>query len=64
MDFTMINLTQIAAPPNGWVGQEVVVLGETTSGAVITAEELADLIGTNTYEIVTNVSRRVPRVVS
>ncbi len=64
MDFTMINLTQIAAPPSGWVGQEVVVLGETTSGAVITAEELAELVGTNTYEIVTNVSRRVPRVVS
>lgn len=39
------------------VGDEVVLLGEG-----ITAEHLADWAGTNEYEVMTNISARVPRV--
>ncbi len=41
-------------------GDEVVLLGE-QGGERITAEELADLVGTIGYEIVTAISERVPR---
>jgi len=41
-------------------GDEVVLLGE-QGGERITAEELAELIGTIGYEVVTAVSERVPR---
>ncbi|MBI3151644.1 MAG: alanine racemase [Chloroflexi bacterium] len=39
------------------VGDEVILLG-----GGITAEELADWAGTNEYEVMTNISARVPRV--
>lgn len=57
MDFTMINLTNLNTPAAGWVGQDIVVLGDS-----ISANDLARLAGTNSYEILTNFSRRVPRV--
>ncbi len=57
MDFTMINLTLLKAPDSGWVGQNIVILGDS-----ISAGDLARLAGTNSYEILTNFSRRVPRV--
>jgi alanine racemase len=43
------------------VGDEVVVLG-TQEGATITARELAAYAGTIPWEILTNVSARVPRL--
>ena len=39
------------------VGEEVILLGEG-----IVAEELAQWMGTNEYEVMTNISTRVPRV--
>ena len=38
-------------------GEEVILLGEG-----ITAEDLAKWTGTNEYEVMTNISGRVPRV--
>lgn len=44
-------------------GDEVLLMGEdNVSGECITADELAGLIGTNAYEIMTNINTRVPRV--
>jgi alanine racemase len=39
------------------VGDEVILLGEG-----IAAEDLAEWMGTNEYEVMTNISARVPRV--
>jgi len=39
------------------VGEEVILLGEG-----ITAEDLAQWTGTNEYEVMTNISGRVPRI--
>jgi alanine racemase len=58
MDQFMVDLEDNQAQ----VGDEVVLLGELESGARITAEDLADWAGTNEYEVMTNISSRVPRV--
>jgi alanine racemase len=45
-------------------GTDLVQIGDevTLMGGGITPEELADLAGTNEYEVMTNISARVPRV--
>ena len=43
------------------VGDEVILLGRHSSGSQITAEDLAAWAGTNEYEVLTNISARVPR---
>ncbi len=53
MDQFMVNVGQDPAE----VGDEIVLLGEG-----ITAEDLAGWTGTNEYEVLTNISARVPRV--
>lgn len=53
MDQFMVNVGEDIAE----VGDEVVLLGEG-----ITAYELAEWTGTNEYEVLTNISERVPRV--
>jgi alanine racemase len=53
MDQFMVNL----GDDDAQVGDEVVLLGED-----ITAEDLAEWTGTNEYEVMTNISARVPRV--
>lgn len=58
MDQFMVNLDDDDAK----VGDEVILLGEADSGAGITAEDFADWVGTNEYEVMTNISARVPRV--
>ena len=58
MDQFMVNLDDDDAR----VGDEVILLGEADSGARITAEDFADWTGTNEYEVMTNISARVPRV--
>lgn len=58
MDLTIIDVTEI---PNVMLGDEVVLLGRQT-GLRIDAEDLAKQTGTISYEIVTGVSSRVPRV--
>jgi alanine racemase len=58
MDWTMIELTDI---PEAAIGDEVVVLGR-QGEEEIRAEEMADRVGTISYEIFCNFSPRVPRV--
>ncbi len=57
MDLTTLDVTDIAGVS---VGDEVVLLG-TQGEAVIGAEDIARDAGTIPYEVLTNVSRRVPR---
>jgi alanine racemase len=61
MDYTLIDLTtQSGETPVA--GEEIVIIGK-QGGAEITAGELAIKAGTIAYEIVTAISRRVPREV-
>ncbi len=46
---------------SAYAGDEVVLLGE-MNGTSIICEDLADWVGTNPYEILTNINTRVPRV--
>jgi len=58
MDLTTVD---VSAVPGVAVGDEVLLLGE-QDGAVLDARDLASAAGTIPYEVLTNVSRRVPRV--
>ena len=58
MDMTMVDVTAVK---DATVGSEAVLLGR-QGEAEITAQELAGLADTITYEIVTLISARVPRV--
>jgi len=59
MDQFVVDLGQDTAK----TGDPVILLGEDpTTGECISADELAGVIGTNAYEIMTNISTRVPRV--
>jgi alanine racemase len=58
MDLTIIDVTDA---PLVEVGDEVILIGQ-RDGLKISAEDLAERIGTISYEIVTGVSARVPRV--
>ncbi len=59
MDQTMINVTHI---PNVRVGDEVVLIGRQGDDE-ITAEEVAEWLGTINYEVISEILARVPRVV-
>ena len=59
MDQCMVNLEGDQAR----LGDEVILLGQSAAGeACIRAEDLAAWAGTNPYEVMTNISARVPRV--
>ncbi|MFK7801956.1 MAG: alanine racemase [Anaerolineae bacterium] len=58
MDQTMINIGDQSA----WNGDEVTLLGADEHGNVIPVEDLAEWSGTIPYEVLTSISRRVPRV--
>ncbi|GAB4486007.1 MAG: alanine racemase [Anaerolineales bacterium] len=58
MDQFMVNLGGDTAR----LGDEVILLGRAASGAIISPEDLAEWAGTNAYEVMTNISARVPRV--
>jgi alanine racemase len=58
MDLVTVDVTDVAGVA---VGDEVVLLGA-QGGDRITAEELAEKIGTISYEVFCNVSARVPRL--
>lgn len=58
MDQIMVDITHI---PEAAVGDKAVLLGE-QGAEKITADELADLCGTISYEILTSISQRVPRI--
>ena len=57
MDQFMVDVSDI---PNVDVGDEVVLIGKQVHD-MITATDIADLIGTINYEVLCNVSKRVPR---
>ena len=59
MDQTMIHVSHI---PNVRVGDEVVLIGRQGNDE-ITAEEVADWLGTINYEVVSEILARVPRIV-
>ena len=58
MDLTILDVTDI---PDVELDDEVILIGE-QNGLSLTAEDLAEQIGTISYEIVTGISARVPRV--
>ena len=58
MDMTMVDVTGV---PAAAVGSDVVLIGR-QGGEEITACELAEKAGTITYEILTGISERVPRI--
>lgn len=62
MDLTMLDVTDV---PECAIGDEVVVLGTHREGArevTIRAEDVAARAGTIAYDVLTSISRRVPRV--
>jgi alanine racemase len=60
MDLTIVDVTDV---PGAELGDEAVLIGE-QNGLRIAAEDLAEQIETISYEIVTGISARVPRVYS
>jgi len=58
MDWTMIDVTDI---PDVTIGDQVTLLGR-DNGNCIPAEEWAGRIGTISYEVFCQVSKRVPRL--
>ena len=58
MDWILVDVTSL---PDVQVGDQVVLLGRDDE-EIITAEEWADKVGTITYEVFCNISKRVPRV--
>ncbi|MBE0598620.1 MAG: alanine racemase [Desulfuromonadales bacterium] len=58
MDWTLLDVTDI---PGVAVGDQVTLLGR-DNGQAITAEEWAQRIGTISYEVFCQVSKRVPRI--
>ena len=59
MDQCMVDVTDV---PNIKVGDEVILMGKDERENVITADDIAIAIGTINYEVVCNISKRVPRV--
>ncbi len=59
MDQCMIDITDIQGVK---VGDEVILIGEDEYNNVITADDIANKLGTISYEVVCAVSKRVPRV--
>ena len=58
MDLTTVDVSEV---PDVSIGDEALLLGE-QDGASLDARDLAAAAGTIPYEVLTNVSRRVPRV--
>jgi alanine racemase len=58
MDLTTIDVSTV---PDVVLGDEVLLLGE-QEGESLDARDLARAAGTIPYEVLTNVSRRVPRL--
>ena len=56
-----LSTVDVSAVPDVVIGDETLLLGE-QNGAVLDARDLAVAAGTIPYEVLTNVSRRVPRI--
>lgn len=59
MDQCLVDVTALRGSVK--LGDEVVIIGR-QENEEITADELAERLGTINYEIVTNIARRVPRI--
>ena len=70
MDLFMIDLTDIVAKTGPITrGEEIIMIGDQAGQAaaseakgIILASEIADLVGTIPYEVLTSVAQRVPRI--
>jgi alanine racemase len=58
MDQSMINVTHI---PDVHIGSEVVLIGR-QGDETLSAEDVGERLGTNSYEVVSTILARVPRV--
>jgi alanine racemase len=58
MDMTMVDVTQV---PDVAIGDEAVLIGR-QGGEEIAADEVADLVGTISYEVLCRIGPRVPRI--
>ena len=58
MDQCMVDVTDIGQVKEG---DEVILLGE-QNGVKFDAEDMAEIIGTISYEVICMISKRVPRV--
>ena len=61
MDYTMVDLTAVKGSVDALLGEEVVLIGAQGSEE-ITVEEVAKKADRVTYEVMTGVSERVPRI--
>lgn len=59
MDVTVVDVTDVVGPVSG--GDVATLIG-TDGGATISVDEVAGLVGTISYEILTGITARVPRV--
>ncbi len=59
MDLTLVDVTNV---PGVEVGDRVTLLGSDEAGHSLTAEDLARIAGTFSYEVTCGISSRVPRV--
>ena len=59
MDLTLIDVTNV---PGVEIDDQVMLLGSPTPELKVTAEDLARIVGTLSYEVTCGVSERVPRV--
>lgn len=58
MDQFMVNLSEVENPK---IGDEAIIYGDGTDGAM-TAEDVADMRGTISYEVLTNLGKRLPKI--
>ncbi len=61
MDYTMVDLTDISSSSQDLRGEEVVLIGR-QGDEEITVEDVARTAGRVTYEVMTGISERVPRM--
>lgn len=64
MDFLMVDVTEVVQNKNlaDFKDQEIILFGQDAEGQVLSPEELAKQAQTITWEILTSVGERVPRV--
>lgn len=61
MDYAMVDLTEVATNKPNLINEEVVFIGQ-QGEQQITVEDVANWSGKSSYEVVTGISERVPRI--
>ncbi|MCB0377041.1 MAG: alanine racemase [Bdellovibrionales bacterium] len=61
MDYVMVDLTDIGKAPQDFIGEEAVIIG-IQGEEEISVEEVAEKSGRITYEVMTGIGERVPRL--